>query len=46
VEWLDNHHLMYHDVDGDTTSVWMLAADGLSAPRVLVKDAYSGVVQR
>jgi dipeptidyl aminopeptidase/acylaminoacyl peptidase len=46
VEWLDNQHVMYHDVDGETMSLWILAADGGSAPSVLVKNAYSGSVQR
>jgi hypothetical protein len=46
VEWLDDHHLMYADVDDGTTSLWILAADGRSAPTVLVKNAYSGVLQR
>jgi hypothetical protein len=46
VEWLDDHHLMYADVDEGTTSLWILAADGQSAPTVLVRNAYSGVLQR
>lgn len=46
VEWLDNAHVIYHDVDGDGTALWMLPADGVNGPRVLVKDAYSGAVQR
>jgi hypothetical protein len=46
VEWLDDDHLMYADVDDGTTSLWILAADGRSAPTVLVKNAYSGVRQR
>jgi hypothetical protein len=45
VEWLDDRHVMYHDVDGDTTALWMLPIDGVNGPSVLVKDAYSGVVQ-
>ena len=46
VEWLDADHVVYHDVDGESTALWMLSIDGISAPRVLVKDAYSGAVQR
>jgi hypothetical protein len=46
VEWLDDEHVVYHDVDGESTALWMLPIDGVSAPRVLVKDAYSGAVQR
>ena len=46
VEWLDNEHVMFHDDDGDTTSVWIMPADGGSGPQVLVKDAYSGAAQR
>lgn len=45
VEWLDDAHVLYHEVDGDSTSLWMLPADGMQGPRVLVKDAYSGAVQ-
>ena len=46
VEWLDNQRVLYHDVDGESTSLWVLAADGIGGPRVLIKDAYSGAVQR
>jgi hypothetical protein len=46
VEWLDDEHVVYHDVDGETTSLWMLPADGINGPRVLIKDAYSAAVQR
>ena len=27
-------------------SLWMLPVDGINGPQVLVKDAYSGAVQR
>jgi hypothetical protein len=46
VEWLDNEHVMYHDVDGESTALGMLPIDGVNGPRLLVKTAYSGVVQR
>ena len=46
VEWLDDDHVLYHDIDGESTALWMLPADGLNGPRVLLKDAYSGAVQR
>jgi dipeptidyl aminopeptidase/acylaminoacyl peptidase len=45
VEWLDNAHVTYHDVDGESTSIWLLPIDGINGPRVLVKDAYSAAVQ-
>jgi hypothetical protein len=46
VEWLDNEHVIYHDTDDIGTSLWMLPVDGINGPQVLVKDAYSGAVQR
>jgi hypothetical protein len=46
VEWLDNEHVLYHDVADGTTALWMLPADGTGPPRVFMRDAYSGVVQR
>jgi dipeptidyl aminopeptidase/acylaminoacyl peptidase len=45
VEWLDDQHLLYHDVDGDSTALWMLPIDGLHGPSVLVNDASSAAVQ-
>ncbi len=46
VEWWDDRHVLYHDMDGDTTSVWILPVDGVNGPRVAIKDAYSAAVQR
>lgn len=46
VEWLDADHVIFHDADGDTTSIWMLAVDGTEEARVLTRDAFSAVVQR
>jgi dipeptidyl aminopeptidase/acylaminoacyl peptidase len=46
VEWLDDQHVVYHDADDSTTSIWMLPIDGVNGPRVLVRDAYSPAVQR
>jgi hypothetical protein len=46
VEWLDNQHVMFHDVVDDTTAIWMLPIDGITTPRVFVRDAFSGTTQR
>jgi hypothetical protein len=46
VEWLDDHHVMYHGVDGGSTSLWILPADGGGDPAVLLKHAYSGALER
>ncbi|MBA3271037.1 MAG: hypothetical protein H0T71_11040 [Acidobacteria bacterium] len=46
VEWLDNRHVIYHDVTDDTTGIWMLAIDGVGAPRVFERDAFSATTQR
>lgn len=46
VEWLDDDHVLYHEAEGEATSLWTLAADGRSGPQVLIRDAYSGVAQR
>ena len=46
VEWLDNDHVMYHDVVDDTTAIWMLPIDGITGPSVFVRDAFSGSAQR
>ena len=46
VEWLDDRHLLYHDATEEGTSIWAVAADGQSPPRVLVPEAFSPVVVR
>jgi hypothetical protein len=46
VEWLDNDHLVYHDANDQGTGVWVVAADGLSEPRLLIPDAFSPVIVR
>jgi hypothetical protein len=47
VEWLDDERLVYHDAGDAGTGIWVTAADGRSAPRLLVLDAFSpAVVQR
>jgi hypothetical protein len=46
VEWLDDDHLLYHDASDAGTSIWVVAADGQSPPRVLVPEAFSPVVVR
>lgn len=46
VEWFDEEHVMYHDAYNEGTALWILPADGVGKPRVLVEQAYSGSVQR
>jgi hypothetical protein len=46
VEWLDAGHVMYHDASDDGTAIWVLPIDGVSGPRVLVRDAFSPAVER
>jgi hypothetical protein len=46
VEWWDDRHVLYHDIDGETTSIWILPVDRDAGPRVAIKDAYSAAVQR
>lgn len=46
VEWLDDRHLLYHDASDAGTSIWVVAADGQSPPRVLVPEAFSPSVVR
>jgi hypothetical protein len=46
VEWLDDGHVVYHDVTDDGTGIWMLPTDGTTGPRLLVPDAFSPSVQR
>ncbi len=46
VEWLDDRHLLYHDASEAGTSIWVVAADGQSPPRVLIPEAFSPVVVR
>jgi hypothetical protein len=46
VDWWDDGHVLYHDVDGETTSIWILPVEGDAGPRVAVRDAYSAAVQR
>jgi hypothetical protein len=46
VEWLDDHHVVYHDGDGAGTSLWRLAVDGTRGPEILVRNGYSAAVQR
>jgi dipeptidyl aminopeptidase/acylaminoacyl peptidase len=46
VDWLDDQHVLFHNADDNTTSLWLLPIDGVGGPQVLVKDAYSGSVQR
>jgi hypothetical protein len=46
VEWLDDSHVVYHDVTEAGTGIWALAADGATPPRLLIPDAFSPAVQR
>lgn len=46
VEWLDGHHVMYHDTTDEGTGVWVLPTDGIAGPRLLIADAYSPSVQQ
>ena len=46
VEWLDDEHLLYHDASDAGTSIWVVAADGRSPPRILIPEAFSPVVVR
>ncbi|PUA82338.1 hypothetical protein [Nocardioides currus] len=49
VQWLDDDTLLYalpRDDDPGTTDVWELAADGSSAPDVLIEQAWSPAVVR
>ena len=46
VEWLDDGHVVYHEVTEDGTGIWMLPTDGTTAPRLLIADAFSPAVQR
>jgi len=46
VEWLDEAHVVYHDVTDAGTGIWMLSTDGTTGPRLLVPDAFSPAVQR
>jgi dipeptidyl aminopeptidase/acylaminoacyl peptidase len=42
--WLDDRTVMYGRVDGDTTNIWAVLADGTGTPRLLVKQAFSPAV--
>jgi Tol biopolymer transport system component len=42
--WLDDQTVMYGRVDGGTTDVWEVPADGTGTPRVLIRNAFSPTV--
>jgi hypothetical protein len=44
--WLDDQTVMYGRVDGATTDVWTVPADGTGSPRLLVRQAFSPAVIR
>jgi hypothetical protein len=47
VEWLDDQTVMYHLTGtGSAADLWTLAVDGSSAPKLLLRDAYSPAVVR
>ena len=46
VDWFDDRHVVYHDSASEGTGVWVLSVDGVSAPRLIVPNAYSPAVQR
>jgi hypothetical protein len=46
VEWLDDAHVMYHLPSSRGADIWVLAADGRTAPRLLIPLAYSPAVVR
>jgi hypothetical protein len=46
VDWFDETHVVYHDSAPEGTGIWMLSVDGVSPPRLLVRNAYSPAVQR
>ena len=46
VEWLDDSHVVYHDVTEDGTGIWTLPTDGTTGPSLLLADAFSPAVQR
>jgi hypothetical protein len=43
LEWLDNDHVLYSlpETGSASTNIWLAAANGASAPRLLLKKAYS-----
>src|SRR5262245_60419681 len=49
LEWLDNDHVLYSLPETETgsspsTNIWLVAADGVSAPTLFLKKAYSPAV--
>jgi hypothetical protein len=46
VDWLDNHHVMYHITGSRGADIWVLRTDNTEAPRILRQYAYSPAVVR
>jgi hypothetical protein len=46
VDWLDDAHVLYHDVTEDGTAIWKLPADGSGGPQPFIRDAFSASVVR
>lgn len=46
VDWFDADHVVYHESAPEGTGIWLLSADGVSPPRLLIAGAYSPAVQR
>src|SRR5262245_50301075 len=37
VEWLDDAHVIYHDVTDEGTGIWVLPTDGVGGPSLLIR---------
>jgi hypothetical protein len=46
VDWFDPGHVVYHDSSPEGMGVWVLSTDGVTSPRLLLKDASSPAVER
>jgi hypothetical protein len=47
VEWIDDQSVTYHLTgNGTAADLWLLPVDGRSAPRILLRNAYSPAVVR
>jgi hypothetical protein len=45
VDWFDADHIVYHDSAPQGTGIWLLSIDGVSPPRLILRNAYSPAVQ-
>jgi hypothetical protein len=46
VEWLDDAHAIYHEIVSEGTGLWMLSADGVTEPKLLISQGFSPSVER